>query len=175
MESTETPQHVGGIVNYFQGATIHNIVINGNMTKRGTEHYYAAETTQSREGFRKDVQFSDEQVARAIEAICAEGLPLDTKQKWAGAYWGLRWYCNYPVKGSDFCDKIATLPFTKELDPECRYENIRKFVTLSFMNQDARQLDNVKPSKQDEKFYAECRTVVVALAQELGKASFPKI
>ena len=29
----------GGIVNYFQGATIHNLVINGNMTKSGQDHF----------------------------------------------------------------------------------------------------------------------------------------
>jgi len=39
METTETPQHCGGgIYNYFQGATINNLVINGNMTKSGDEH-----------------------------------------------------------------------------------------------------------------------------------------
>lgn len=38
--SEETPQHRhGGIYNYFQGATIHNLVINGNMTKNGSEKY----------------------------------------------------------------------------------------------------------------------------------------
>ena len=34
MDSTETPQHLGGgIVNYFQGATINKLVINGNSFK----------------------------------------------------------------------------------------------------------------------------------------------
>jgi hypothetical protein len=38
MESTETPQqHRGGIFNYFQGATINNLVINGNVTNSGFE------------------------------------------------------------------------------------------------------------------------------------------
>ena len=35
----EEEQQHGGIVNYFQGATIHNLVINGNMTRRGREYY----------------------------------------------------------------------------------------------------------------------------------------
>ena len=35
----EEEQQHGGIVNYFQGATIHNLVINGNMTRRGRERY----------------------------------------------------------------------------------------------------------------------------------------
>ena len=40
MESTEQTQHRGGIFNYFQGATINNLVINGNMTKSGSEDYH---------------------------------------------------------------------------------------------------------------------------------------
>ena len=112
---------------------------------------------------------TDAQVAQAIEAICGEGRALDKKQKWAGVYWCLRWYCNYPVKGSDFCERIARLPFSKVLNPECDYENIRKLVTLSFMAQDARQLDSVKASRGNEATLAECKTVVLALAQELEK------
>ena len=50
MESTEPTQHRGGIFNYFQGATINNLVINGNMTKSGSEDYHntgGKETTGS--------------------------------------------------------------------------------------------------------------------------------
>lgn len=41
MELTEetSQHHHGGIYNYFQGATIHNMVINGNMAKNGTEQF----------------------------------------------------------------------------------------------------------------------------------------
>jgi len=40
METEDTnPSHSGGIYNYFQGATINNLVINGNMTKSGPENY----------------------------------------------------------------------------------------------------------------------------------------
>ena len=50
MESTEPTQHRSGIFNYFQGATINNLVINGNMTKSGSENYHntgSKETTSS--------------------------------------------------------------------------------------------------------------------------------
>ena len=50
MESTEPTQHRSGIFNYFQGATINNLVINGNMTKSGSEDYHntgSKETTSS--------------------------------------------------------------------------------------------------------------------------------
>lgn len=41
MEKDEQPQQHGGVTNYFQGATIHNLVINGNMTKTGPEYFNA--------------------------------------------------------------------------------------------------------------------------------------
>ena len=50
------------IENYFQGATIHNLVINGNMNRSGTENYYAA---AAQEGQRTPRTYTDEQVARA--------------------------------------------------------------------------------------------------------------
>ncbi len=55
------------------------------------------------------------------------------------------------------------------LNPECCYNNIRRYLTMSFMAQDARQLECVKPSRNDEQAFAQCRMVVQALAQELGK------
>ena len=103
--------------------------------------------------------------------MSGEGKPIDSKQKWAAVYWYLRWQCNYPVKGSEFCERIQQLPFTKKLDPECDYNNIRRLTTLSFMSQDARNLEAVKPSKIDEPMFAQCRVVVNALAEELEKAS----
>jgi len=162
MQSTETPQQLGGIVNYFQGATIHNIVINGNMTRQGQEYYRSQES-------QHPAAHSDEQIAQAIEAICGEGKALDTKQKWAAVYWYLRWECNFPVKGSDFCERIGRLPFSRLPEPECDYNNIRRMLTLSFMNQDARQLERVRPGRNDEGVFMQMRTVVEALARELTK------
>ena len=37
----------GGIINFFDGATINNMVINGNMTKSGTEHFCSQTSTKS--------------------------------------------------------------------------------------------------------------------------------
>ena len=63
MESEETPHHHhGGIYNYFQGATIHNLVINGNMNKNGND-YYQEEHCQEKH------KYNDEQIAQAITAI----------------------------------------------------------------------------------------------------------
>jgi hypothetical protein len=148
----------GKINNYYQAPVTFNAPVHNTVGSDG--------------GIKRN-EYTDEQVARAIEAICGEGKPLDTKVKWAAVYWYLRWQCNYPVKGLEFCERIASLPFTKKLDPECGYENIRKLVTLSFMNQDARQLDRVKPSQGDEVVFAQCRAVVISLSEELSKQNAP--
>ncbi|MCR5197567.1 MAG: hypothetical protein K6D55_02130 [Prevotella sp.] len=43
MEPIETPHHQtgGGIYIIFEGATIHNLVINGDMTRTGNRHPHA--------------------------------------------------------------------------------------------------------------------------------------
>ena len=41
--------------------------------------------------------YSDKQVALVLEACAGKGQVIDAKWKWAGAYWLLRWACNYPV------------------------------------------------------------------------------
>lgn len=61
MELSETEhQHLGGIHNYFQGATIHNIVINGNMTKLGSDNY-SYESSESKQ------HISAEQLAETLQ------------------------------------------------------------------------------------------------------------
>lgn len=168
MESKETPQRNGGIVNYFQGATIHNIVINGNMNRSGTEHYSNKAEEESRD-------YTDEQVACALSRIVGTGRPIDSKQKWAGAMWLLRWRCNFPSKALGFCQRINALPFDEELEIKCEYNNIRQISTLSFMNQDARNLEEVQYSKNDEQIFFQMREVVVELEKELLKTKSPRM
>lgn len=118
--------------------------------------------------------FTDEQIAKAIAAINGDGKPLDSKRKWAAVHWYLRWACNFPPSPKDFCERVAGLPL-EGLQYECDYTSIRHFSTLTFMNQDARQMDKVKPSRQDEAFFLQCREVALALAQELGKSYLPQL
>lgn len=60
MESTEeTSQQKGGIYNYFQGATINNLVINGNMVKSGPDQF------QNTSSEKKSI--SSEQVVSALK------------------------------------------------------------------------------------------------------------
>ena len=55
----------GGIVNYFQGATINNLVINGNMTKSGTENFYTAQSDSKMEDPEREVNINT--VAQALD------------------------------------------------------------------------------------------------------------
>lgn len=159
----EIPHHSGGIYNYFQGATIHNLVINGNMNKSGSEHYHEKDSNNNQN------QYSNEQVCTALSNIVGKGKAIDSKQKWAGALWLLHWRCGYPVKAQEFCDKISRLALPKDLEFQCDYNNIRALSTLSFMNEDARKLEQVKYSKNDEQIFFQMRNVVVALREELQK------
>ena len=159
METSEKTQRHGGIYNYFEGATIHNLVINGTMNKNGTEHYYGAEERKQ--------SYSDRQIAQALCNIVGKGKPIDSKQKWAGAQWLLRWECNYPSRAYDFCERIKSLPLPDDLEYKCEYRNIRELSTLSFMNEDPRQMENVKYSKNDEGVFFQMRSVVTALQKEL--------
>lgn len=158
METLQEPQKHGGIYNYFQGATINNLVINGNMTKNGPENYNSQE---------KKNTYSDTQIAQALSRIVGKGKAIDTKQKWAGALWLLRWECDYPSRAFDFCERIKSLPLPEDLEISCEYNNIRPLSTLSFMNEDPRYMDSVKYSKNDEAVFFQMREVVNALQREL--------
>ena len=132
--------------------------------------------------FRKDIKrrvkelnedgdaFSDGQVAQALEACVGKGQVIDAKWKWAGVYWYLRWTCNYPVDAKEFCAKIKSLELDIPVDYECSYESIRKICTLSFMDYDARRMDIVRVSKNDQGMFSQCREIALKLADELGKS-----
>ena len=114
MELTDSPagQHSGGIFNYFQGATIHNLVINGNMSRSGTEHYHAANIT---ENTKQD--YTDEQIARAIEN-CQDYF-------WGNSAYAVV-YClcrddyNQELSQSGFERMVESLPFQKKLSFMCK-------------------------------------------------------
>mgnify|MGYP007069923172 CR=1 FL=1 len=138
------------------------MVINGNMSRSGTENY-------QREEQMRQPQYSDEQVARALSRIVGRGKPIDTKRKWAGAIWLLQWVCNYPLNTRQACERINQLPLPLNLEYACDYRNVRELTTLSFLKEDARHLDSVKYSKNDEYAFLEMKKVVIALEQELDK------
>jgi len=141
-----------------------------------------SQVTQFRRDIKKRVKelneegntFSDEQVTIALESCVGKGLVIDAKWKWAGAYWLLRWACNYPVDAKEFSLKIKSLDLNIAAEYECSYESIRKICTLSFMNYDPRWMDLVRVSKNDQGMFSQCREIVLKLVEELGKTGLPQ-
>ena len=85
------------------------ITINGNVSLGGDMQHRG---------------FSDEQVAQALMACVGPDKVINSKRRWAGAYWYLRWVCNYPVEIPKFCEKIQSLPAAIPAGYECSYESI---------------------------------------------------
>lgn len=148
----------------FNGAQLTNVQVIG-VVEAGAKVVYK----EVQAGAYGHEEATDEQVARAIEAINGSGKPLNTKQRWAGVHWLLRWAYNYPAKPQEFCERVAQLPLPADLEYKCDYRNIRELSTLSFMNQDPREMDKVKPSKNDEQVFYQLREVALALMAELQK------
>ena len=113
--------------------------------------------------------FSDEQIARALVACVGRGKVIDAKWKWAGAHWCLRWVCNYPVDPQKFSEKIDSLKMPIPANLECRYDSIRKYCSLSFMDCDVRNMDAVRVSRNDQEVFSQCREIVLKLIEELEK------
>lgn len=113
--------------------------------------------------------YTDNQIARALKGCVGKGCVIDKMWKWAGAYWYLRWACNYPVDPQECCKRITALADDDGWLIPCDYNNIRRYATLSFMNYDATQMSSVKCSKSDEVVFAQCREIALKVAEELAK------
>ena len=118
--------------------------------------------------------YSDEQISQALMACVGEDKVINIMRKWAGAYWCLRWKCNYPVDIKEFCNKIEGLKLSVPERLKCDYNNIRKFCKLSFMDCDPFGKAEVKVSNMDKDVYSWCREVALKLAEELGKTYLSK-
>ena len=118
--------------------------------------------------------FSDEQVSGALLACVGKDKAINTKWKWAGAYWCLRWKCFYPVDPKAFCDKIKTLAIGLPDDLDCSYESIRKYCSLSFMDSDPFGKTEIRVSNMDKGTYSVCRQIALNLGEELGKTTILK-
>lgn len=158
----ENKQNVGFVVQVYSPG---NQIIQTQNNYYGTVHQGKSETGNH--------GFTDEQIARALMACVGEHNVIDCKWKWVGAYWYLRWACQYPVDVKDFCVKIDNMHLNVMDTYRCDYRNIREVATLSFISQDATQMNKVMPRKDDEKVFAYCREVAQKLAEELEKACLP--
>ena len=119
--------------------------------------------------------FDDKQISQALVACVGDDKVINNMRKWAGAYWCLRWKCNYPVDIKEFCNKIEGLKLSVPERLKCDYNNIRKFCKLSFMDCDPFGKAEVKVSNMDKDVYSWCREVALKLAEELGKTYLPKM
>ncbi len=138
LHQAEHPHHGGNILNYFQGATIHNMVINGNMTKRGTEHYHTAETAQSREPQTGDMPTPAEMQA-AVEETVRQGL------WWSNRSWSVA-YRVYQMKGyqqsiRQFVRDVSGWNIAKSF--ECNYDAVQKPIAQGLLIGDPKKwVDN---------------------------------
>lgn len=159
---------VAELKDYISGATINgNVIINLNSDS-------ASSVVNCADVEKKKApkpQNTNEEVAHALREITGEHKPIDSKQKWAGAYWYLRWAYNFPVDVQEFCNKIQALPLAEQLEINCNYDNIRRLTSLSFIEQDPRQMDKVKPSKMDMQAFYQCREVALKLEEKLKKSA----
>ena len=119
--------------------------------------------------------FSDEEIKQALESVVGQDKVINRQWKWAGAYWYLRWACNYPVDIREFCEKIENMNLNIDAKYKCDYNNIRRFCTLSFIDYNPLKMDNVKFSKNDASAFADCRAIELKLAEEIGKTYLPNI
>lgn len=153
------------------GFVVHIYSPGNQIIQHQTNNYYGTVYQGKVENAQNG--FSDEQVSKALLVCVGKDKLIDTKQKWAGAYWCLRWKCNYPVDAKDFCDKIDGLHLGLPVEYGCCYNNIRRFCNLSFMDCDPFGKSEVKVSNMDKGVYFWCREIALKLAEELGKTCLP--
>lgn len=160
--------------NQTQGGFVVHVYSPGNQIIQTQNNNYFGTVYQGKSMDQGKNGFSDEQIVQALTACVSKDKIINNKQKWAGAYWCLRWKCNYPVDIKEFCKKIDSLHLVLPEDLNCDYNNIRRFCTLSFMEYDPFGKDEVKVSTMDKTIYWWCREVAFKIAEELGKSYLPK-
>lgn len=170
METAETPQHLGGgIVNYFQGATINNLVINGNMTKTGQDHFNSHEHN-ARKNADSEQTATKEQIAKALVALNGKENVIDSQRAWLGACLLLGWKYGFPRNLKDCCKQIGTMPIDMEqLDYKLNYESIRMFGSWKFVKERYEDWPTLTPREDERQVFEKCLTVAQALDQEIEK------
>ena len=108
-------------------------------------------------------------MTKALVSIVGKDKPINSKARWAGALWWLRWGCNYPSSAREFCERIKKLPLPDGLDFRCEYDSIRRTARLSFMDEDPRHMDKVRYSEMDKQDFMQAREVALALEGALRR------
>ena len=147
METTEETSHRrGGTYYYFEGATIHNLVINGNMSKTGPE-YHGQENAQTPKK------------------------PLCEKQLFLAVIKVLKYKCGWTDKWESACDRINDLPMIKAmgLAVKCDYNNVKAPSALKFAAMDYDEWQTYVPSASEKVLFDKNKSVGEAFAEELDK------
>ena len=165
MDFEEIAHQRCGIINYFGGVTINKLVINhGPYTQSGTENYYSAEKKS------KSTEYSDEQIARALKSINGKQNVLNNYQMWLGACCLLSSKYGFPHNLEKCCERIKNLPYEGEsLELECKYESIRKFAYMKFVNENVDTWESYTPKDDEKKLFYGCRDVVVELEKAIRR------
>lgn len=147
----------------FSGADLSGAQINV-FVESGAKVVYK-EVTSNKED---NPQVTDEQIANAIRVINGKGKPLGGYQSWLGACCILSWKYGYPRNLKDCCERASSLPL-EGVEYICKYENVRKFATCSFVKEDARLWSGYKPLESERTLFNECLSVAQALDLEIQK------
>lgn len=157
MELEELCHRRSGIFYYFGGATINNLVINS-----GTEYHHQSSTDN-----RRNKEYSDEQIAKAIKSINGKDNVLNNYQMWLGVCCLLSNKYGFPHNLEKCCERIINLPYEGDgPELECKYESIRKFAYMRFVKEDVDDWESYTPKVEEERLFYNCRIV----AKELEKA-----
>jgi hypothetical protein len=160
MELEETGQRRSGIFCYFGGATINKVIINnGTYNPTVTENHYYGSSEK-----KKNTEYNDEQIARAIKSINGKQNVLNNYQMWLGVCCLLSNKYGFPRNLEKCCDRIMNLPYEGgSLELECKYESIRKFAYMKFVNENVDDWETYIPKDDEKKLFNGCHDVAKQL------------
>ena len=153
------------IENYFQGATIHNLVINGNMNRSGTENYYTGGT----ETAPSQTAYTDEVVARAIAAVNGKDKPLCEKQLYLAVIKVLVAKCGWSGKWATSCERINRLPGAEAFEVKCDVNNLKAPSALRFAALTYAEWEDYEPKKGERVVFQKNRALGRIFEEELDR------
>ena len=161
-QQEETSQHFGGIYNYFEGATIHNLVINGNLSKSGNEYY---------NNTGEKPRYSDAEIARAITAVSGKGQPLSLKRHFVGIICVLQ-SMGWPRQFATCCTRINSLPGHENFPVDCDSNAIKSTQLMRFTSVDYKEWDSYEPKNPEEAgVFRECKWAADSFLEMLNMQS----
>ena len=163
MEGITKNDKNGGIVNNFGGATIHNLVINGNMNKNGTE-YYGDQSSNIPVS-----AYTDEVVGNAILALNGLKKPLCEKQLFLGIIKVLSAKCGWSSKWATSCDRINQLEVASGFEVKCEANNLKAPSALKFASLDYSEWEDYDPSPTERDVFNKNKTLAKLFEEELDK------